>query len=125
MQQTVEGGHGTHIGEEAQFLTHGEQTRLWADGQSGIVVEAQIAYGSEEHGIGAHTHLMGAVGIGITTDIDGVGTTDGGLVFKLMSALLGNGVEHGYSLFHDLRSDTIALENRNFQFHNSFVLSFS
>jgi hypothetical protein len=60
---------------------------------------------------------MGAVGIGITTDIDGMGATDGGLVFKLMSALLGNGVEHGYSLFHDLRSDTIALENRNFQFH--------
>ena len=85
MQQTVEGGHRTHIGEESQFLTHGEQTRLWADGQSGIVVEAQIAYGSEEHGIGSHTHLMGAVGIGITTDIDGMGATDGGLVFKLMS----------------------------------------
>ena len=125
VEQTVEGDDGTHVGIEAQFLTHGQQTGLGTDLGRWVVVELQVADGSKEHGIGTHTHLVGAVGIGISDGLDGMGATDGLLVFKLMSTLGGYRVEHSDTLFHNLGADTIACENSNLQFHNSFVFSFS
>ena len=117
MQQTFKGGYRTDVGEQSQFLAHSQESRLRTYLQRGIIIEAQVAYSSKEYCISPHTHLMGAVGIRFATDVDGMGTTDGLLVFKLVSALRCNGIQHSHTLFHNLRADTIALENRNLQFH--------
>ena len=68
---------------------------------------------------------MGGLWVRIAHLVDGVGTTDGCLVFKLVATFLCNSIEHCHTLFHNLRAYTIALKNRNLQFHNSFVFSFS
>ena len=119
MQQTVEGSHRTDIGKESEFLTHGQQSYLRTNLSRGIVVVLQVAYGSKEYGIGPHTHLVGGIGIRIAHLVDGVSTTDGLFVLKLMSTLLGYRVEHSHTLFHDLGSDTIARQNCNLQIHSS------
>ena len=125
MQQAVERGHRAHIGKEAQFLTHGQQTRLRTNLGRRVIIELERTYSGKEHSIGLHTHLVGTVGVRITYLVDGMGTTDGTLVFELMSALGSNGIEHSHTLFHNLWANTVALKNRNLQFHNSFVFSFS
>ena len=121
VQQTVERGHRTHIGKQSELLTHGQQTRLRTNLQRGIVVVLQVTHSSKQHGVGLHTHLVGAVGIRIAHLLDGMGATDGLLVFKLVSTLLSHSIKHGHTLFHNLRSDTIARENRNFQFHTQII----
>ena len=125
VQQTVEGSHRTDIGKESEFLAHGQQTGLWTHLGRRVVVILKVTNGSEEHSVGTHTNLVGGVRIRVAHLVDGVGTTNGTFVFKLVSALLGNSVKHSHTLFHDLRTDTIALENSNLQFHSSFLFSFS
>ena len=113
MDQTVEGSHRAHIGKETEFLTHRQQPRLRTDLRRRIIVETQVADSSEEHGVGLHTHLVGALRIRVAHSVDGVRTTDSLFVFKLVSALLSHSVEHSYTLFHNLGTNTIARENRN------------
>ena len=125
VQQTVEGDHRAHIGIESQFLTHGQQARLRADLGRRIVVVLQVADGSEEHRISAHADLMGRVGIRIAHGLDGMGATDGLLVFKLVTTLGCHSIEHSHTLLHDLGADSIACENCNLQFHNTLLFSFS
>ena len=125
MQQTVEGGHRTDVGKETEFLAHGQQTRFGTDLRRGVIVVLQGADGRKEYGIGTHTHLVGTVGIRVAHLVDGMGTTDGLLVFELVSTLRGYRVEHSHTLFHDLRADTVTLKNRNLQLHNSLFCSFS
>ena len=113
VQQTVEGCHWSHVGKESEFLTHGQQTCLRTDLGRWIEVVLQVTHSGKEHGVGTHTHLVRAVRIRVAHLVDGMGTTDGILVFKLVSALLGNRVEYSHALFHNLRADTVALKNRN------------
>jgi hypothetical protein len=56
---------------------------------------------------------MGTFWIRVTTHIDGMGTADGLLIFKMMSALFCNSVEYGHALFHNLGAYTVARKNCN------------
>ena len=109
MQQAVERGHRAHVGKKAQLLTHSQQTYLWTDLRCRIVIVFQIAHSSEEYGVGLHTYLVGGVRIGIAHLVDGVCTTNSGGVSKLVAKLLGNCIEHSHTLFHNLRTNSIAL----------------
>ena len=111
VEQAREGGDGTHVGVEAQFLAHGKQSLFGAHGSRGVVVEAQVAHGGEEHGIGTHAHLMGGLRIGVADEVDGMSATDGLLVGELVVELAGDGVHDGHSLLHDLGPDSVAGQN--------------
>ena len=113
MQQTVEGDHGAHVGKESQLLAHSQQARLRTHLQRGVVVILQIAYSSEEHGIGTHADIVRGSGIGIATGLDGTGTHQRLLVFKLMATLLGDSIHHSHTLFHVFRTNTVARQDGN------------
>ena len=117
MKQTIESGHGPHIGKEAQLLAHGQQSLFRTYGRRGVVVVPRMPYGGEENCVGTHTHIVGGLGIGVADDIDGMGTTDSLLVFKLMAETLGNGIHHGHALRHYLRAYAVARKYCNLQFH--------
>ena len=113
MQQAIEGGNWAHIGIESQLLAHSQQSRLGPHLCRRVVIVLQIAHGSKEHGIGSHAGLMGSFGIRVTNSLDGMGTTDGLFVSKMMAALCSNGIEHGNALLHDLRAYTVARKDGN------------
>ena len=125
MEQTVEGGHRAHVGKEAQLLAHGQQTSLWADFGRGVIVVLRVADSSKEHGVGTHTDVVGGVGVRVANSIDGTSTDECLFVFKLVATLLGNGIEYGNALFHNLRTYSIARQDGNLKFHNSLFCSFS
>ena len=125
MEKAVESSHRSHIGEEAQLLTHGEESCLRTHFQRGVVVEARITDSSEEHSICIHAGLEGLIREWVATCIDSMGTADSLLVFKLMAKLLCHDIEDIDSLRHDLRTDSVAREYSNFQFHNIFTFYFS
>ena len=89
------------------------------------MIVLQIADSSKENSIGTHTHLVGGLRVRIAYLINGMSATDGFLVFKLVTKLLGYRVEHSHTLFHNLGSNSITRQNRNLQFHSSLFCSFS
>ena len=108
VEQAVERGHGAHVGKQAKLLAHGQQAGLGAHLQCGIVVETRVAHSGEEHSVGVHTRLKCVVGERVSANVDGMCATDGLVIDKLVSKLLGNGVEHMDGLRHDLWSDAVA-----------------
>lgn len=117
MEQTVERGHRPHIGKEAE-LAHGQQASLRAHLQCGVVVEARVSDSSEEHSVGVHADLERLFGERVATDVDGVGSADGLTVHKLVSKLLGDGVEHMDGLRHDFWPDAVSGQYCDIQFHD-------
>ena len=113
VQQTVERSHRAHIGIEAQLFAHSQQSRFRTHLQRGIIVVLQVAHRRKQHGISPHAYVVGSSGISVATRLDGAGTHQCLLVFKLVSALLGYSVHHGHTLFHNLRPDTITRQNSN------------
>ena len=125
MQETVESGHRTDVGKQTEFLTHGQQPRLRTHLCRRVVVVSQVAHSGKEHGIGLHTHLVSCIRIRVAYLVDGMSTTDGLVIRELVSTLGCDGIQHSHTLFHDLRTDTVARKNGNIQFHNSLLYSFS
>ena len=87
-------------------------------GFSILIVVLRVANGSKEHSIGTHAHFVGSIRIGVADQVDGMGATDGFIIFKLMIELVGNGFENGYALSHNLWSDSVAREDGDSEFHN-------
>ena len=121
VQQTVERSYRPHIGIQAQLLAHGQQSLFRAHLGCRVVIILQVANGSKQHGVAPHANLVGSLWIGIAHGINGMRATEGMLILKLMSILHGNCIEYGNTLFHNLRADTIARKNSNFQFHLNLI----
>ena len=110
VQKAVEGGHRAHVGKEPQLLAHGKQTLLGAHLGCGVVVETWVANGGKQNGVGIHAGLEGGLGEGIANGINGMGATDCLVERELMAEFLCHYLHHLYTLFHDLRSDSVAGE---------------
>ena len=125
VKQAIESSHRTHIGKQAEFLTHGQQACFGTHLRRRIMIVLQIAHSGKKYGIRLHADLMGRIRIRISHLIDGMGTTDGFLIGELVATFSCNGIQHSHTLFHNLRTDTVARKNGNIQFHNSLLCSFS
>ena len=114
VKEAIEGSYRADIGEEAELLTHGEQTCLRTNLQCGVVVKTRISNSSEEHGISIHTRLEGLIGERVATSIDGVGAADRLLISEVVTELLCDHIQYVDSLWHDLRANTITRQYSNF-----------
>ena len=106
----------------AKSLAHGQQSLFWPYLCRGVVVKPQVADCRKEHGVGLHAGFVGLGRIRIADKVDGMSATNGLLIIEFMIKLLGNGVEHPNPLLHDFRTDAVAGENGNVQFHSLLSL---
>ena len=113
VQKTLESLHRTYVGKQAEALAHGKQTLFGAHLGRWVVVKLGVANGCEQHSVGILACLVCLFGKGVAHFVDGVCAADGLGIFKLVSKLGGHCIQDGHSLFHYLRSDTIARQNCN------------
>ena len=117
MKQTAESLHRTYVGKESELLAHGQQSLLGAHLGRWIVVVLGVAHCCEEHRVGLLTSLEGLGWERVAAYIDGMGTCYGLGVLHFVAELGCNGIHDSHSLGHYLRSDTVAGDYCNFQFH--------
>ena len=111
---------GAYVGEEAELLSHGEQSLFRAHFCRWVVVEFGVSDRSEEYGVSFFADFECLFGEGVAHLVDGVCSAESFGVCDFVSKFLCDGREDGNALFHDFGSDAVAGENSNFQF-NSFM----
>ena len=122
MQKTVECSYRTYVGEEAQLLAHSQQTRFWTHLCRRVVIIFQVAYSSKQHSVSLHTYLMSHLWIWVTHHLHGVSSYECLFIFELMSVFFSYSIQHGYTLFHNLGTYSIARKNSNFEFHKCSIM---
>lgn len=117
VDEALVGLHGAEVGVEAELLTHGEKTVLRTDLGCWVVVEARIAYRTEEDGVALEADLESILGEGIARGIDGASTDEAFGESGLVTEFLANGIDSLDSLVDDFGTDAVAWEECDVEFH--------
>ena len=101
VQQRGKCGDGAQVGIQTQLLAHGQQSLLGPHLGVGGVVEARVADGAEEYGIGLHTCVVRSLGVGVAYGIYGGGADNRVCILRLVCEACGYGIYGLDGLCHD------------------------
>ena len=117
VHQGLEGLHRAEVRIQAQLLADGQQALFRADLGGRVIVIFGVADGSEEDGVAVHAEGVRLGGIGIPELVDGAGAYVSVRVGHLVPEAGAHGIDSLDGLLHHFRSDAVAGEFRNLEFH--------
>ena len=108
MDQAFECLYRTNISKQSQFLTHCQQSLLRTNFRSRVIIKLRITYGRKQNSICILANLICFFRERITYFINRICTADCIFVTYFVAKLLANGTHYIYTLYRNLRSDTVA-----------------